>query len=66
VLVSHKQSNDISILQTKLGNREGHEPRRVGPEAMPPGQDIESGHGEREPGVEIRLDAMHNLFEMTD
>jgi hypothetical protein len=47
VLVSDKPSNDIDILQTKLGNREGHEPRRVGLEAMPLGQDIEGGHGER-------------------
>jgi hypothetical protein len=65
VLVSDKPSNDIGFLQTKLGNREGHEPRGVGLEAMPLDQDIEGGHGEREPGVEIRPDAMHHLFEMT-
>src|SRR5215211_5080036 len=33
---------------------------------MPLDQHIESGHGEREPGVEIRPDPMHDLFEMAD
>jgi hypothetical protein len=51
VLVSDKPSNDIGLLQTKLSNREGHEARRVGLEAMPLDQQIKSGHGEREPGV---------------
>src|SRR5262249_61800616 len=32
---------------------------------MPLDQDIEGGHGEREPGVEIGPDAMRDLFEMT-
>jgi hypothetical protein len=31
---------------------------------MPPDQDIEGGHREREPGVEIDPDAMHDLFEV--
>jgi hypothetical protein len=66
VLVSDKPSNDIGILQTKLSHREGHEARRVGLETMPLDQDIEGGHGEGEPGVEIRPDAVHDLFEMTD
>ncbi len=66
VLVFDKPSNDIGILQTKLSHREGHEARRVGLETMPLDQDIEGGHGEREPGVEIRPDAMHDLFEMAD
>ena len=66
VLVSDTPSNDISLLQTKLSNREGHEARRGGLEAMPLDQDIKGGHGEREPGVEIRPDAMHDLFEMAD
>src|SRR5713101_5738532 len=35
VLVSDKPSNDIGILQTKLSDRERHETRRVGLEAMP-------------------------------
>ncbi len=30
VLVLDKPSNDIGLLQTKLGDREGHEARRVG------------------------------------
>src|SRR4030095_6704823 len=66
VLVSAKPNNHISILQTKICDREGHEARRVGLETMPLDQDIEDGHGEREPGGEIRPDAVHDLFEMTD
>jgi hypothetical protein len=66
VLVSDKPSNNISILQTKLCHREGYEARRVGLETMPLDQDIEGGHGEREPGVEIRPDPMHDPFEMAD
>src|SRR5213594_587818 len=31
---------------------------------MPLDQDIEGGHGEREPGVEIRPDPMHDPFAM--
>jgi hypothetical protein len=27
---------------------------------------MKGSHGEREPGVEIRPDAVHDLFEMTD
>src|SRR6266446_8931071 len=64
VLVSDRLSNDISILQTKLSHREGHEARRIGLEAMPLDQHIEGGHGEREPSVEIRPHAVHDLFEM--
>jgi len=33
---------------------------------MPLDQDIKSGYGEREPGVEIRPDSMHDLFAMAD
>src|SRR6266852_5557146 len=66
VLVSDKPSYDIGILQTKLSHREGHEARRVGLETMPLDQYVEGGHGKREPGVEIRPDAMHDLFEMPD
>ena len=33
---------------------------------MPLDEDIEGGHGEREPGIEIRPDPMHDLLEMTD
>ena len=59
-------TNGVSLLQTKLSNREGHEARRVGLEAMPLDQHIEGRHGEREPGVEILLHAVHDLFEMAD
>jgi len=44
-------SNYSSILQTKFSDREGHEARGIGLEAMPLDQHIEGGHGEREPGV---------------
>jgi hypothetical protein len=56
VLVSYIPDSCISILQTKFSDREEHEASRVGLEAMPLGQYIEGGHGEREPGVEIRPD----------
>src|SRR5262245_16971699 len=66
VLVSHALYIYSSILQTKFSDREGHEARRIGLETMPLDQYVEGGHGEREPGVEIRPDAMHDLFEMAD
>src|SRR5262245_42103940 len=66
VLVSHALYIYSSILQTKFSYREGHEARRIGLETMPLDQYVEGGHGEREPGVEIRPDAMHDLFEMAD
>ena len=48
VLVSDKPSNASGILQTKLRDREGHEARRGGPEALPLDQHIEERHRERE------------------
>ena len=66
VLVFYTPNNDIGILQTQLSNRERHEAKRVGLETMPLDQDIKSGHGESEPGMEIRPDSMHDLFEMAD
>src|SRR5882762_6987285 len=66
VLVSYKPTNYVSILQTKFGNREGHEARRVGLEAMPLYQHIEGGHGERQARLKIRPAPMHHLFEMAD
>ena len=54
VLVLDKPSNYIGLLQTKLGNREGHEARRIGLEAMPLDQHIEGGHGERQARLKIR------------
>jgi hypothetical protein len=35
VLVSYEPNGYISILQTKLSHREGHEARRMGLEAVP-------------------------------
>ena len=66
VLVSYILDNYISILQTKFSDREGHEARRIGLEAMPLDQRIEGGHGERQARLKIRPAPMHPLFEMTD
>ena len=64
VLVSEKPSNTIGILQTKLRDREGHEARRVGLEAVPLDQHIEERHSEREPCVKIRPLAVHDVLEV--
>src|SRR6266568_1607394 len=66
VLVSYRLDNYISILQTKLRDREGHEARRIGLEAMPLDQHIEGRHSEREPSVKICPDPVHDLFAMAD
>src|SRR6266487_2062631 len=66
VLVSYILDNYISSLQTKLRHREGHEARRIGLEAMPLDQDIEGGHGEREPCLKRRPHAVRDPLEMAD
>src|SRR5262245_39722633 len=66
VLVSAKPNNYISILQTKLSDRERHETRRVGLEAMPLDEDIEGRHGEGQARLKIGPAPMHDLFEMAD
>ena len=66
VLVSDKPISDISILQTKFSDRERHKARRVGLEAMPLDEHIESGHGEREPRLKIGPAPMHHLFQVAD
>src|SRR6266849_1030131 len=66
VLVSYILDNYISILQTKFSNRERHETRRVGLEAMPLDEHIEGGHGERQARLKIRPAPVHDLFEMAD
>ncbi len=66
VLVSYILDKHISILQTKLSNREGHEARRIRLEALPLDEHIEGRHGEREPGVKIRPDPMHDFLEVAD
>jgi len=43
VLVSYKLNNYISILQTKLRDREWHEARRVGLQTMPLDEHIQGG-----------------------
>src|SRR6266516_3142731 len=64
VLVSYKLNNKISILQTKLSNRERNEARHVGEEAMSLDEHIEGGHGEREAGVEILPASVHNFLKL--
>jgi hypothetical protein len=66
VLVSDKPNSNISILQTKLRNGEGHEARCVGLETMPLDEDIEGGDGEREPRLKIPPTPMHHLLQMAD
>ena len=66
VLASDKPNNYIGLLQTKLSDRERHEARRIGLEAMPLDQYIEGGHGEREPRLKILPHAVHPLLAMTD
>src|SRR5215470_8972001 len=66
MLVSYKLYNYISILQTKFSDREGHEARRVGLEAVPLDQHIEGGHGERQACLKIPPAPMHDLFQMAD
>src|SRR5712691_2413668 len=66
VLVSLKLDNHISLLQTKIGHREGHEARRMGLETMPLDQHIKNCHGEREPGLEVLPDPVHDFLEVAD
>src|SRR5215813_14981172 len=66
VLVSDKPSNAISILQTKLRDRERHEARCGGPSALPLDQHIEERHREREPCLKIRPLAVHDFLEVAD
>src|SRR5215471_15150601 len=66
VLVSDKPSNDTGILQTKLSDRERHETRGIGLEAMPLDEDIEGRHGEGQARLKIGPAPVHDLFEMAD
>src|SRR6266478_8272386 len=66
VLVSYKLAKYVGMLQTKFSDREGHEARRMGLEAMPLDQHIEGGHGEREPGVKRRPHAVHDFLEVAN
>src|SRR5437660_12043285 len=66
LLVDYIPYNSFSILQTKLSNREGHEARRIGLEAMPLDEHIEGRHGEREPRLKIGPHTVHHLFKMAD
>src|SRR5882724_4348145 len=66
VLVSCKPNTIISILQTKLSHREGHEARRMGLEAMPLDQHIKSRHSERQACLEVRPTPVHHFLEVAD
>src|SRR5262245_50742083 len=66
VLVSYKLNRNISILQTKFSNRERHEARRIGLEAMPLDEYIEDGHGERQARLKRGPAPMHHSFKMAD
>src|SRR5262245_31687188 len=66
VLGSYILNNYISILQTKSSDREGHEARRGGLEALPLDQHIEGRHGERQACLKIRPAPMHHLLQMTN
>src|SRR5215510_14381582 len=63
LLVSYKLDTHSSILQTKFSDREGHEARRVGLEAVPLDQHIEGGHGEGQARLKIGPAPMHHLFQ---
>src|SRR5437773_4546054 len=66
VLVSYILYRYFSILQTKFSDREGHEARRIGLEAMPLDSHIEGGHGERQARLKICPAPMHHLLQMAD
>src|SRR6266704_3107378 len=66
VLVSYTPYNHIGLLQTKFRYREGHETRRIGPQAMPLDQHVEGGHGEGQTRLKIRPAPMHHLLQMAD
>src|SRR5262249_21946901 len=66
VLVSDKLSNAISILQTKLRDRERHKARPIRLEAVPPDEHIESGHGERQARLKVGPAPVHDLLQMAD
>ena len=66
VLVSHVLYTYTSILQTKLSNREGQKSGRIGEEAVPLDEHIESGHGEGQARLKVRPAPVHDLFEMAD
>ena len=66
VLVSYILYSYVSILQTKFSDRQRHETRGIGLEAIPLDEDIEGRHGERQARLKIRPTPMHHLLHMTD
>src|SRR5438094_2457965 len=66
MLVFYILYNYVSFLQTKFSDREGHEARRVGLEAVPLDRQIKGGHGERQACLKRRPAPMHHLLHMAD
>src|SRR5439155_11050116 len=66
VLVSYMLYSSFSLSHTEPSHREAHQAGRTGLEAMPLNQYVESRHGAREPGLERRPHAVHDLSEVTD
>src|SRR5262252_5846948 len=64
VLVSDEPNDDNGILYTKLSDRERHETRCVGLEAIPLDEHIEGGHGEGQARLKIGPAPVHDLFQM--
>ena len=64
VLVFYILDSYVSILQTKFSDREGHETRCVGLEAVPLDQHVEGGHGEGQPCLKIGPAPMHDFLHM--
>ena len=66
VLVSYRLDNYFSILQTKISDREEHEARRGGLEAMPLEQHITGRHGERQARLKIRPASRQDSLALAD
>src|SRR5215813_13270312 len=66
VLVFDKLSNNISILQTKFSDRERYKARRIGLEAVPLDEHIESGHGERQARLKVGPAPVHDFLQMAN
>jgi hypothetical protein len=65
VLVAYIVDSSVSLLQTHLSHRAGHEARRGGLETRPLDQDIEGGHRDRKSGVAIGPGPMHDVLAMS-
>ncbi len=59
-------TNGVSLLQTQLGHREGHEARRMGLEALPLDQHIKHRHGASEACLEVLPAPVHDFLAVAD